>query len=335
MNTISMDTTTSTTAPDTAARDGAAAPDDDLLAALLDAELAFGPVARGGFINHLAMSLVAARRLGASDDELHEWFDGQASSDFLIPRDRPDWLDRDIARIETVGIGAEVRRRLPSLIAAPESQFFHAVIRLELALDAGHPGQVANALQNWSDHARPLAAPPDGSGNATFGQVMDAVLSHPLAAQASQLSTHQVAAERWFADALADLRGDGALLDEVAAVAVASHVEPRNFGTLHLVTGTRATRAVARHLGPDDADELALRTAHAAGAGLLSFGATLPSEVSVAQRRDRSTPEWATIARGAVDSGDPHVAKLVYACQLEEAATGDPLYRSVAAHQVG
>ena len=49
--------------------------DDDLdadaaLARLLDDELDYRPGARGGFISHLAMSLVAARRLGATAEEL-------------------------------------------------------------------------------------------------------------------------------------------------------------------------------------------------------------------------------------------------------------------------
>lgn len=67
------------TPTDTDTTPAALAPPDprarERLAQLLDAELAFDPRARGGFVNHTAMALVAAWRLGADADELERWFD--------------------------------------------------------------------------------------------------------------------------------------------------------------------------------------------------------------------------------------------------------------------
>lgn len=190
---------------------------------LLDAELAYDPVARGGYINHLAMSLVAAWRLGATADELDAWFGAQTTGDFLVPRDPPAWLGRDTARVEQRGIDAEVRDRLPALVGSPGTQFFHAIIRLEHAVDAGHAGQVANALRNWEDHA-------DEPGEPALRD---------------------------------DGRSSAEVLREVADTAVRSYLNRPNIGTLHLVTGTRAARSLVALLEEPAAVELALATARA------------------------------------------------------------------------
>ena len=323
-----MDTTLTATRHD----DPAAAAS---LARLLDAELDYRPGARSGFISHLAMSLVAAARLGATADELQRWYDAQTRGDFLIPRTRPDTLAADVERIEDQGIEAEVRRRLPAVIVAPESQFFHAPIRLELAIDAGHAGQVANALENWEAHHTPLPERPDGDGDRRITEVVRRVLGRPSAASAADLDVHGVAAEPWFTAEMARLQVDDQTLDELAALAAASHTAPRHFGTLHLVTGMRSLRALASYLEPADHRELSLRAAQAVAAAMLSFGVSLPSDEQTSDRRAGAPTDWSGIARAALDSGDPHVVKLVYATMLEEQVTGDPLYRAIAASQVG
>ncbi|MDQ2677529.1 MAG: questin oxidase family protein [Actinomycetota bacterium] len=345
-----MDTTTTTTTAPTATATPAVVTTpatgreqsdiDETLERLLDAELDYRPGARSGFISHLAMSLVAAARLGASADELQGWYDAQTSGDFLIPRTRPTSLADPIERmrrdgIDGGGIEREVRRRIPAVIVAPESQFFHAPIRLELAIDAGHAAQVANALENWEAHDTPLPERPDGDGDLGITEVVRRVLAHPSAGPGSSLDVHGVAAQDWFVAEMDGLRVDDRTLDELAAIAAASHVEPRHFGTLHLVTGTRAVRALAPYLGPDDQRELALRTAQSVAAAMVSFGASLPPADETAARRAAAPAEWQGLARAALDSNDPHVVKLVYASMLEEQATGDPLYRALAATQVG
>ena len=330
-----MDTTT---IPNTSDAQATGAERSDIrhtLDRLLDDELDYRPGARSGFISHLAMSLVAASRLGASAEELQRWYDDQTSGDFLIARTRPASLDEPIERIGRDGIEAEVRRRLPAVIVAPESQFFHAPIRLELAIDAGHAGQVANALENWEAHDTPLPERPDGEGDLSVTEVVRRVLAHPSAGPASSLDVHGVAAQAWFVGEMAALRVDERTLGSLAAIAAASHVEPRHFGTLHLVTGTRALRALTPYLGRDDQRELALRASQALAAAMVSFAAALPPDEETSARRASAPADWQGLARAALDSADPHVVKLVYASMLEEQATGDPLYRAVAATQVG
>lgn len=302
-----------------------------MLDELLDRELAFDPVARGGFINHLAMSLVAATRLGATDDELREMFRSQTGGTFLLRRDEPDWLGGDTAAVERDGIEPTVRRKLPDLVDRPLSQFFHAVIRLELAVDAAHPGQVANALRNLADHGGPLASPPSGEGGESLAAVLSALRSHPEREQGSFGEMRSYAEEPWFADTVARLRWEDGLYDDLASTAVAAHLALGDFTTLHMVTGVRAVRALSAFLDEGPRRELALHTAHAVA--LLS--AVLLDDFD--DDRGRSVgpvdADWSDIGRAAIGTGDPHVVKLVYAARLEEAATGDPRYRTVAVRQ--
>ncbi|MFN7150741.1 MAG: hypothetical protein ACK4V6_14850, partial [Microthrixaceae bacterium] len=135
---------------------------------------------------------------------------------------------------------------------------------------------------------------------------------------------------------LSSLHDAPTLLDEVAAAVAAVHLAADSFGSLHLVTGTRAIRAVGALADDDTARELRHRTAEAIAVLWLSFGAPRPADDATLDRvRRRPTPGWDTIGRAAIGSGDAHVVKLVYAARMEEATTGDPLYRSLAARQAG
>ncbi len=284
---------------------------------LLDAELDWSPLARGGFISHLAMGMIAAARLGATDDDLIGMFDAGTAGDFLIARDRPAELPGLTEEVARRGADVVVTERLPALIGHPGAQFFHAVIRLDLALDADHPGQVANALLNWEADADAPADGPDGRGDASFAAVMERVADGDLGA-------------------LHDLRADDDLLDQIAAWVAAVHSDPHDFGTLHYVTGTRAARAVAPLLDPADRRELGLRTAQALVLLHRRFGGRRPATPDeLDDRRSVRLPDWDELAGRAIAGGDPHDIKLTYACRLEEGVTGDPLLHWVAARQNG
>jgi hypothetical protein len=299
---------TATTSPTNATR---------TLDRLLDLELDWSPLARGGYISHLAMGLTAAARLGADADELDEAFRSWTSGDFLISRERPAELAPLTDEVARRGATAVVRERLPELVGHPGSQFFHAVIRLDLALDADHPGQVANALLNWAGDAAPPEPGPTGEGDADVAEIMARV----------------AAGNR---DALHDLRADDDLLDQTAAWVASVHDQPHDFGTLHYVTGTRAARAVAPYLEADDRRELALRTVQALVRFTDRFGpSTPPDRAELDRRRATDLPGWDELGHLAITSGDPHVIKLTYACRLEGTATGDPLPHWVAARQNG
>src|SRR5690606_14050254 len=84
------------------------------LAKLLEAELDYAPQARGGFVNHLAMALVAAARLGASEERLQELFDSQVQDGYLIRRETPSWLAKS-SLLNMNDLAHAVSRRVPNL----------------------------------------------------------------------------------------------------------------------------------------------------------------------------------------------------------------------------
>jgi hypothetical protein len=309
---------------------------DDRLSELLDAEPAYDPVARGGFINHTAMALVAAWRLGATTDQLDALYKDDVTSDFLVVRAEPADLPAVRAEVESIGAELAVRRAAPALVASPGSQFFHAVIRLEYGLDVAHAAQVANALHNWERHGDALADLPAGRGHRPFADLARDLAASSEMGSLQRSGLDDVAAAPWFSAAIAEADLDAAdLLDEVAAVALAAHVAGANIGSLHLVTGTRAARAVAPLLDAPVARELAARTAQAVAAGLPRAGGHLPDPAELDRLRETAVPSWDDIARAAIDTGDHHVIKLTYTCLRETAATGDALYRWVAARETG
>jgi hypothetical protein len=311
---------------------------DAVLDELLDDELGFDPLAsRNGFISHLAMSLVAARRLGADDHDLRTMFREQTSGDFLVRRARPDWWDADTAEVARVGPAAAAAAALPGLVDAPGSQFFHAVIRLELAVDADHAGQVANAVRNWSEHRRPLGDEPSPSGDRMLEEILAELADARDAGDLDPSDQHEMAASTAFGSIVDDLDPDvDATLEQLARVAAAAHAGAANFATLHLVTGVRAIRAMAALTDGATRTSLARRGAQAVAATWLGVGGPgLADPAELDARRADAPTDWADIARRAVRNRDPHVVKLVYACRLEHDATGDPLYLWMAGRQVG
>jgi hypothetical protein len=149
-------------------------------------------------------------------------------------------------------------------------------------------------------------------------------------------STHDLAADSEVRAVLSSLHDVPTLLDEIAAAVAAVHLTDDSFGSLHLVTGTRAIRAVGALADDDTARELRQRAAEAIAVLWLSFGAPRPADdATLDAARHAPVADWSAIGRAAVASGDAHVVKLVYASRLEDTATGDPLYRALAAHQSG
>lgn len=307
------------------------------LAQLLDAELAFDPRARGGFVNHTAMALVAAWRLGADADELERWFDDDTAEpqELLVPRDVPDAVIDRRRSVEEVGPAAAVRAAGPTVAPWPSAMFFHAPIRLELALDAGHPGQVANALVSWESSPASLAPLPSRRGDRDLRDVARDLAAAPeMGTEEGYFGPTTEAA--WFRTLFERVDLDAPdLADAVAAVALMSHVAGDAFFSLHQVTGARAVRAVSRSLDPADARTLLATSAQAIAATLEAAGGSLPSPEELDDLRHRPRPDWPDIAAAARETGDHHVVKLVYAARLEEQETGDPLYPWVAARQAG
>lgn len=298
------------------------------LARLLDAELAYDTDARHGFNSHLSMGLVAAARLGADPPTLERWFEEETADGYLLPRsERPAWLTEGIDRVQRNGMDAEVRSVLPDLVDRTGG-FFHWMIRMDLAIDAGHTGQVANALGDWQRRPRRDPAKlPAPTGTRQVADVFHEVWTSDQFRSGSAQRSHGAS----------DLRrqmvtevADGAdLLDQLAPFVADLHWAVDDFTTLHLVTGTRAARALVPHLDESGRQRLAHAHLHAVAAVLP--GLPRPERGPNGIPNPNTLPDWNAIGAAAIASGDAHVVKLTYAAQLEEATTGEPIYKAIAA----
>lgn len=305
------------------------------LADLLDAELDYAVDARGGFVNHLPMTLVAAAGLGATDAQLIHIYEVETTEDFLRSRPRPAYLEPLTREIEQRGTRAVLLERIPPLLAAIDARWFHAVIRLEHALEARHPAQVAQALGDWAEVARPLPDLPTARGTESLvaiarrhpeGLSRQAVLRHRLRTAASHPD---------FPAALGQARLGAHALEDAAELALHAHIAAHNFVTLHLVTGACAAWALADHLPQELRQVLGERIAQAVLAGVLSDGSgRLPARLALEELRSRELPDWSELAAEAFASGDVHMIKLTYACLRLERRIGDPLYRWLAARDL-
>jgi hypothetical protein len=329
-----MTSSTNSTMPTSPIADSpvATSPHLEHLHRLLDRELGYEVSARHGFNNHLPMMLTAAAGLGASPTELDALFESTTSDDdYLIPRARPDWLDDEVEDIRRRGIAATVAERVPPLVDSPSTHWFHAAIRLEYAIDADHPGQVANSLHDWAEHRRPLPELPDASGSVPL------VDRAPSLRRRSKSSIEAIAAEPWFSELLGDVDLHTDPLGGARELALAAHLATNSIATLHLVTGTRASRTIAERLPDHARDQLGRHIAQAIAAGYVAYGEPLIDDERYERLRAvaRQAPSWEAIAMAALASGDAHVIKLAYTCQREAADHEADLYRWLAARAAG
>lgn len=306
------------------------------LAELLDAELDFSAEAQGGFVNHLPMTLVAAAGLGASDAQLIGIYEAQSQGDFLRTRPRPPYLEPLTREVERRGARATVADHIAPLLAAVDARWFHAVIRLEHALDALHAAQVAHALGDWAEVATPLPDLPSKRGSESLVSVARRFQDIPALTALGKQRLRVVATHPEFVRELSRARLGPHAIEDAAELALHAHMAGHDFTTLHLVTGARAAQSLAQHLPPELVLVLGERIAQAVLAGYLCRGSgSLPTSLGFAERRSRELPEWTTLAQKAFESGDAHLIKLTYACLRQERHTGEVLYRWLAARDLG
>lgn len=305
------------------------------LARLLDEELAFSPSFRRHYSTHLAMALVALDQMGAPPEVLQATFDATVRAE-LEPRDDVEVLEERRREVAADGIAATVRARVPALAAGPHSQLFHPMIRLAYALDVGHDGQVAAALLDWERRRQllPVSEPPPGARR--LPDVAADLSGHPSGTWPRTFDLDGTARRPELRAALTGVALDEATLDDISAFAIAAHTAADDFVTLHMVTGARALRAVSAWVDDDTARQL---VAHAVPAMAVAYAAVGAPPVLTASELDavrRSPlPSRDAIAERAIHDHDPHVVKLANVALVEEARTGDPLYRHSAARVVG
>jgi hypothetical protein len=301
---------------------------------LLDDELQYSPSLHRIYSSHLAMELVALHQLDAPGAVLQHVFDLHASRE---PERRDDRAALDALRREVVasGLAGAVRDRVPALAGGPATALFHPMIRLAYGLDVGHDGQVAAALLDWQRRFDVLPLPEVEPGGRRLREVAADLADASRGRWRETYDLHEVARRPELAASLDGLAVDDRTLDDVSSFALAAHATAEAFITLHLVTGARAVRAVAAAVDDDVALALVASTARAMTVAYAAVGAPpLLGDVELDELRHRALPSAEAIAERAIADLDPHVVKLANVALVEEARTGDPLYRYVAARVV-
>ncbi len=302
---------------------------------LLDDELALSPSIENIYSNHLAMTLVALHQMGAPSELLETTFRAHAAGE---SEQRDDVADLDEVRreVQRDGIVAAVRDRVPQLVEAPSTAFFHSMIRLGYALDVGHEGQVAAALLDWQRRRAPLPIGAITNGPRRAAEIAGDLAGASAGTWVPTFDLDSTARNPIWRAAVQGVAIDEATLDDLSAFAIAAHLAADDFMTLHVVTGSRAVRAVAAVVDERTAVNLA---GHALFDALVVYAAAgappLLDERELAQIRRHPLPTRDEIAERAVHDRDPHVIKLANVALVEEERTGDLLYRFAAAHVVG
>ena len=304
--------------------------DDATLHALLADAARFDPEYRGGLSNHLPMALVALRRLGAGDERLREfagryatrlqpeppaghWEPGSGWRERLGEREAfADYRVFFGAWIEAEGFVDTLSQAVPWLMPGCGAAAFHGLIRTSYAVQAGHPGELADALAYWACRWLPLG-PDDAPGTLRDWHVPRAALDALLATLADARAAHRfdaplifqrmdrVADEPAFLAAVDRLDVGERSLRELATLAAELYAASGDFTALHLVTSAHALRVLLPFV--EEPDEAVRHYWHAYAAGAVV--ADLTPRPAVAEQG------WEALLARAVASDDDHVVKLV------------------------
>ncbi|MCA0177947.1 MAG: questin oxidase family protein [Proteobacteria bacterium] len=328
----------------------------------LDAAARFAPSFDNGLSSHLAMTLHAQHRLGASAGQRAAFL--AAYTPQLTRRDAA-WADGPLANwpahlgqrhafeplrahfahaIGVQGLPTVLAQVLPHLLPGAGGDAFHGLIRLGHALDAGHAPEQAQALAYWACCALPLrpaqavwpvgtlAAPAWLAGVLGLPRPVHPDLEKPRIA----LRMKAWATAQGF-DAAATALAVGATpasavatVDALAAQAARLYAHTANFTVLHVITSLWALRMLLPHT-PDPVQ--AVRTyAVAMAAGLRA--ARLGAAHADLLRTPVPPPlDWATLRAHACASTDDHAAKFLWACEQWAGVSDDAVYLAAASAQ--
>ncbi|HEY6134549.1 MAG TPA: questin oxidase family protein [Rubrivivax sp.] len=317
------------------------------LPALLDEGARFNAEYGAGLSNHLPMALVALRRLGAGDARLaafaaryaqklapapsaQVWPAGDAWAGRL--GERAAWpAYRSLFAEWLLHEGGEsvLTQVLPALMPGCGAAAFHGLIRVAYAVQAGHEGELADALAYWACRWLPLGQAPTRPQREADPRVLLGALQAALPGWKSDKGLifermHEAAALPAFGPVVAQLKVHAGTLRALAHCAAGVYARSGNFTALHLVTSAHALRVLLPFF--DDADAAVGDYWRAFAAGFIASGAQ-PGPV-------RPALPWAVLAAAAVASDDDHLIKLVDSCREEQRCYGSDDWRIAATRAV-
>lgn len=328
---------------------------------LLDKNQEFALDARGT-TNHCPMALAALEKMGASDQQLQDFF-AFWSQNFALPRIPGSQQKKILSWEESLGCREDFHvlqeyfrseislRSAQSIVAdvlnsknfAPATGAFHALIRLAYGLELGHKGEIAAGLAFLICAALPLTPSQDGPANTRVFEKLTVAQSLFLFHQKCRDQTFNAESitarlklvandsSFWRTQALIKhgLITEN-IVDEMAIAAIRLYIQTRNFTVLHMVTSVAALRTLLA-LVP------ALNHARIIGSFWLAFCAAYVSVGAPELSQDDVAPAdaeykldaekmWQKYLGLALNSNDDHVIKLTYTCWLEDGQRRLPHY---------
>ncbi len=303
-----------------------------------------------GFAVHCPMVLSALSSLGASDEQLQNYFEiwqkeNPALANSVGPTNQSNLITATTWRqslknvqdfsalqqffqnwIEESAPEIVMQQVLSQIPPAPASVAFHGLIRTAHGLEVNHAGEIAAGLAAlvvrnfWFDlpqPARPVQVQSVAQALAHFSERMSAFDTPKVNITARMQA---VVDDPRFAHSLPAVPANA--FAEMQQNAIKLYVQHQNFTTLHMVTALHAAHKIFTRL-PDALFERYLPAVWSAYcAAYVSTGA--PRIVDAPVASDTLLP-WKTLFAAACESNRDHMIKMIYTChqQYQRATSSD------------
>jgi len=333
-----------------------------ILAKLLTESEAYDPEYGGGLSNHLPLALTALDQMGATPGQLDDYRRTHVSWLEQLPEraaaptgawpfrkaDRAGFIDLQAdfrQRIARDGWEPVLRATLPELAPGISAAAFHGLIRTAMGVTSRHDGEIAAGLAYWAAHWQRL-------GVAFGGPAQSAPSVDPLLSLERVRNDPRFAFDPKQAPGLIDdvllvvggLNGFGELIDwlDVDRCSIADigraggvlYAATGDFTALHTVTAAQAVTVLLPYV--QDKKVLLPWLWQGLVAAYIAIGRpAIPEMDAIEARRTAETPAWPELLRSALAQDDEHAVKLCYSALSLGRATGDRLFRWLAAREVG
>jgi hypothetical protein len=308
----------------------------------------------GRFSNHLPMALIALERMGASDEQLQNFYNGHnkhlekhIDNGLRINKENFNQHigDHDSSyayllffenEINNNSIETVLATYLPMLSSGIAAHLLHGLIRSAYGYEAQSTSEVAAGLAYLASHYLPIEKI---KGEATSNQVNEVLnnIHNNKQLQAVTFSSGsfpqafaKLAKLSAFNEMIATLKIDNSSVQQLAETALKLLQEGDDLISLHLVTSTQALRTLLPLLKKEDQEKLIRYYWQAFAAIYIKLG--MP-EINSDDKSNASELSWDEIKKLACQNSDAHVIKLTYSCFLHAQTYSDERFKDVAAAQ--
>jgi hypothetical protein len=248
-------------------------------------------------------------------------------------------------RIAREGWQPVVRAMLPELAPGLSAAAFHGLIRTAFGVVGRHDGEIAAGLAYWAAHWQRLGvafgAPADVAPSADPLALLARVRADPRfefdPKKAPGLIDDALLAAgglAGFGEVIHWLDAAACRIADLARAAAALYGATGDFSALHAVTGTQAAIVLLSYMR--DQSALLSWLWQALAAAYIAIGRPqLPEPDALDAWRSAQTPVWPDLLARATTQEDEHTVKLCYSALFLGRSTGDPLFRWLAARELG